>query len=94
MKRYDIKLDIKTGKLNELEDLCKKFNLSSINTSEFLKIYTTKNLLVQNVFKKDKVKILITGDEKIYNVFMKKFNEIYKLNKKYNFIKDNEPKVN
>jgi hypothetical protein len=80
METYRKKFCFEIKKINELENLCKKFNLEKIKTPNYLTIYKNDDLLVQNIRKKDESKILITSNKKeIYNSFMKKFQEIYKL---------------
>ncbi|HKL23522.1 MAG TPA: hypothetical protein VJ895_02105 [Candidatus Nanoarchaeia archaeon] len=80
MESYREKFCLEKERLNELENLCKNFNLEKIETPKYLTIYRNDDLLVQNVSKEGKSKILISSNKKeIYNSFMKKFYEIYEL---------------
>ncbi len=80
MTLYETKFDIEIEKLNELENLCKEFNLKKRNSSWALQIYQKGRLLVQEKFTEDKVKVLIVStNKKIYEKFMEKVNEFYKI---------------
>jgi hypothetical protein len=80
METYKNEFTIEIEKINELENLCKEFELNPISTPKSISIYRNKDLLVQEIFEKNKVKILISSeDKKLYNSFMKKFNKIYEL---------------
>ena len=77
---YETKFDIEIEKLNELENLCEEFNLKKRNPSWALQIYQKGNLLVQETFTKEKVKILIVStNKKIYENFMEKLNGFYEV---------------
>lgn len=78
METYKNEFDIEIEKINELENLCRQFNLKKLETPSYLTIYKNNDLLVQNIFKKGKSKILISSNQKeTYNSFMNQFNEIY-----------------
>jgi phosphoserine phosphatase len=80
MKSYREQFSFEIEKLNELENLCKEFNLEKIETPTYLTLYKNDELLVQNLSKKGKSKILISSNKKeIYDSFMEKFHEIYEL---------------
>jgi hypothetical protein len=78
METYKNEFDIEIEKINELEILCKNFNLKKLETPHYLTIYKNDDILVQNITKEGKSKILICSNQKeTYNSFMNQFNEIY-----------------
>jgi hypothetical protein len=49
MKSYREQFSFEIEKLNELENLCKEFNLEKIETPTYLTLYKNDELLVQNL---------------------------------------------